>query len=304
MVRGKSIRIFLSDGDVTGIRHAEVVNWTGQAIYCPRNLVRELSSWSESQKPGVYFLIGEDENTMGAKVYIGEAENVYLRLLNHLTTKEYWNEVVFFTNKDENLTKGHIKYLESRLIELAYTVKRYVVVNTVNPQLSSLPRGDRDSMEEFIDNIRLLLGTLGHKLLEPLLILPKAQIDEIKYDEKTVVDKQHKTFATDTKLFLKIGKLTASGFLTNEGLVVLANSHASFQDRDSLAHFWQDLKAKLISKNILVSRGSYYEFTENYLFKSPTAAGSIISGYSINGRECWKDKSGKTINQLEQISTS
>jgi hypothetical protein len=29
---GRTIRIFLADGDVAGIRHAEIVNWTGQAL--------------------------------------------------------------------------------------------------------------------------------------------------------------------------------------------------------------------------------------------------------------------------------
>ncbi len=305
MVRGKSIRIFLSDGSVTGIRHAEVVNWTGQAIYCPRNQISELSNWTESKRPGVYFLFGEDENTLEPKVYIGEAENVFTRLQNHLSTKEYWNEVIFFTNKDENLTKGHIKYLESRLIDLAYSVKRYILDNTVSPQLSTLPRGDRDSMEEFIDNIRLLLGTLGHKLLEPFLNQHKLTSDDVSNESEEITEQkpEQKIIATDTKLFLKIGNLAASGIRTNEGLVVLAGSYASYQDRDSLAHFWRDLKAKLISQNILVPRGSYYEFTQNYLFKSPTAAGSIISGYSINGRECWKDEFGKTINELEQLTS-
>ena len=33
---GKTIRIYLADGTATGIRHAELVNWTGQAIVCPR----------------------------------------------------------------------------------------------------------------------------------------------------------------------------------------------------------------------------------------------------------------------------
>lgn len=58
MIRGKSIRIYLADGTVTGIRHAEIVNWTGQGIACPRKKVSDLQHWEEAQKPGVYFLFG------------------------------------------------------------------------------------------------------------------------------------------------------------------------------------------------------------------------------------------------------
>jgi hypothetical protein len=53
---GKSIRVFLADSTVAGIRFAEVVNWTGQAIACPRSRLGELMTWPEVAKPGVYFL--------------------------------------------------------------------------------------------------------------------------------------------------------------------------------------------------------------------------------------------------------
>lgn len=50
---GKTVRIYLADGSPTGIRHAEVGNWTGQAIVCPRARIGELSNWMESQRPGI-----------------------------------------------------------------------------------------------------------------------------------------------------------------------------------------------------------------------------------------------------------
>ena len=111
MTIGKSIRIYLADGTVTGIRHAELVNWTGQAIACPRNRIGELSGWDESKRPGVYFLFGYDDVVGQPIAYIGEAENVLYRLQSHVMNKDFWNEVVFFTYKDKNLTKAHVKYL-------------------------------------------------------------------------------------------------------------------------------------------------------------------------------------------------
>lgn len=94
----------MSDGTVTGIRHAEIVNWTGQAVACPRNKVSGLSGWEESQLPGVYFLFGFSDTSDKPTGYIGEAENVLIRLQDHLVKKDFWNEIIFFTNKDENLT--------------------------------------------------------------------------------------------------------------------------------------------------------------------------------------------------------
>ena len=126
---GKTIRIYLADGSVSGIRHAEIVNWTGQAVSSPRTKNKSLVDWDESKKPGVYFLFGIDEESGRDAVYIGEAENVFDRLQNHIANKDFWNEVIFFTNKDENLTKSHVKYLESRLIKLVKGLGRYVVLN-------------------------------------------------------------------------------------------------------------------------------------------------------------------------------
>lgn len=63
MAFGKSIRIYLKDGSVTGIKFGEVVNQTIQAIASPRSRVSELASNAECKRPGVYFLFGQDEET-------------------------------------------------------------------------------------------------------------------------------------------------------------------------------------------------------------------------------------------------
>jgi hypothetical protein len=167
MTIGKTIRIYLADGTPLGIRHAELVNWSGQAVVCPRGRMGELASWNECQRPGVYILVGDDESGTKDLVYIGEAENVLTRLQGH-RNKDFWTRVVFFTSKDDNLTKAHVKYLEARIIELALDADRARVENGNSPQRPSLPRAERDSMEEFLGPVRTLLGALGFNLLQPI----------------------------------------------------------------------------------------------------------------------------------------
>jgi hypothetical protein len=125
---GKSIRVYLADATVTGIRYAELVNWTGQAIACPRNRLTELASWPETSKPGVYFLFESRFGDSKPIAYIGESENVCQRLTSHDRNKEFWSEVVIFTSKDENLTKAHIKFLESSLVGLSKYADRYQLI--------------------------------------------------------------------------------------------------------------------------------------------------------------------------------
>lgn len=291
---GKTIRIYLDDGSVSGIRHAEIVNWTGQAVSSPRSKIKTLASWEESKKPGVYFLFGVDEESGEDAVYIGEAENVFDRLQNHLANKDFWNEVVFFTSKDENLTKSHVKYLESRLVQLAKLSERHVVINGNEPQLPVLPRGDRDAMDEFVTNLKILLGAVGYKTLESL----EQRKTEI-YTEKESQTVESPNFGV-LELLLKIKGINAQSHLTDEGIVVLATSHASKDVKDSLSTGYKKLREQLIQNGTLEKTNNGYVFTKNQLFKSPSQAAAIIVGYSINGRHHWQTKNGTTLKSIEE----
>ena len=92
-------------------------------------------------------------------VYVGEAESIRDRLRNHLD-KDFWNHVIFFISKDENLTKAHIRYLEGRLIEQAKDTGRSVVMNGQSSG-AKLPESDREDMEIFLNRIHQLLPVLG-----------------------------------------------------------------------------------------------------------------------------------------------
>jgi len=105
---GKKLTVYLANGIPTGIRHVEIANWSGQAIACPRSRLKELGEWPEASRPGVYILFEKQSGETGDRAYVGESENVNRRLKDHLREKDFWNEVVFFTSKDDNLTKSHI----------------------------------------------------------------------------------------------------------------------------------------------------------------------------------------------------
>lgn len=294
MTIGKTIRIYLDDGSVSGIRHAEIVNWTGQAVSSPRSKIKALASWVESKKPGVYFLFGVDEETGEDAVYIGEAENVFDRLQNHLTNKDFWNEVVFFTSKDENLTKSHVKYLESRLVQLAKSSARHVVLNGNEPQLPVLPRGDRDAMDEFVSNLKILLGVVGHKTLESIE-LRKTEVQDEQENQPLEISN-----LDVLELLLKVKRINARAHLTDEGIVILAGSQASKEVKDSLSSGYKKLREQLIQNGTLGQASNGYVFTKNQLFKSPSQAAAIIVGYSINGRHHWQTESGETLKSIEE----
>lgn len=300
MTLGKSIRIYLKEGSVTGIKFAEVVNQTIQSLSCPRTKISELNKHfpKEINTQGVYFLIGFEEGTGKQVVYIGEAENVWDRLKNHDLKKDFWNEVIVFTSKDDNLTKSHIKYLESRVVEITNEIKRYGLKNGNNPTLSSLPLPDKDAMEEYLSNIKILTGTLGHKFLEdPIAIKNISEINA----SITAATENNIIINTngELELSLNISGIKASAIQTNEGLVVLEGSQAS--NNPTKNYGYRTLRDNLLSERVIKSNSDGgLSFTRNYLFNSVSAAAAVILGYSVNGRNVWKNNEGKSIKEIEK----
>ena len=151
---GKTIKLFLVDADPDGRMICELSNWTGKAYRIPRGKVKDCADRPELKSTAVYILFGRPESsTEKPRAYIGEAENIYSRLVQHVAEKEFWNEAVVFISKDENLNKAHIKYLESRLHELATNAGRFHIQNGNTPTKSSISESDQAEMEEFIENI-------------------------------------------------------------------------------------------------------------------------------------------------------
>lgn len=290
---GKSIRIYLADATVTGIRYAELVNWTGHAIACPRNRLNELKNWPESSKPGIYFLFEGRFGSSKPTAYIGESENVAQRLTNHDRKKDFWSEVVIFTSKDENLTKAHIKYLESALVYLSKNADRYELENGNTPSESSLPRADRDAMKEFIENVRMVLGTLGYSILEPIL--------KSKNSSETIVESCDLNESENVlrNLFFTVNNLSAQGAVTDEGFVLKKGSQLSKSNSESMPGKLLTTKEKLLVDGVLKDEGAYLVASEDILFNSSSYAAAIVAGTSRSGSQSWKTTTGKTIKKVE-----
>ena len=276
---GKTIKIFLIDGEPNGRMSCELSNWTGKAYKIPRIKIKDCSDRKDLNTTGVYLLLGKNDDGKES-VYIGEAETILKRLNQHLTQKDFWNETIVFVSKDDNLNKAHIKYLESRLFEIASQTKRYKVENSVAPTQSSISESDKAEMEEFIDNIKMLVNTLGHKLFDERPEAKPQQDQDYFYIKGTK--------GADSK-----------GMPTSEGFVVFKGSKANLETVNSMQASLVRFRNRLINENILINKDNYYEFGEDYTFSSPSTAGTIIMGRTTNGLIEWKQKDGKTLKDFE-----
>ena len=277
----KTIKIFLIDGEPNGLKTAELSNWVGQAIVVPRNKLKEIKQRPECNKPAVYFLIGkENEEALLPTAYIGEAESLWNRLSTHDSSKDFWQTAVAFVSKDNNLTKAHVRYLESRCLFLANKAKRCDLENGTESTLPSLPEADTAEMEEFLDNLKLLLSALGYPILQEV----------VAKEQKNISD----------PIFICKGKdAMASGRMTNDGFVVYQGSTATTNISNAVIERNQKIIEKLLSNKYLEKKGNnLYIFVKDYVFNSPSAASDIILGNSTSGWKKWKTESGKTLEDI------
>ena len=281
MAYGKSIELFLVNGTADSLIIAELSNWNGKAIKIPRI---EISSCNRDDitQAGVYFLFCKEDDGSDS-VYIGEAENVKDRLVQHLRDyqsekeKYYWSTAVVFIGRD--LNKALIRYLENRFVEIARASKRYLVLTKNTYRNTVMKESQIAVMEEFVDNVKILINALGYKVLEPF-----AQVDP---SNDTVDDKL---------LYITSGSVNATGKVTAEGFVVFAG--ATLNEKmsvKSLSAGMQKQRKKLFDS----SKVNNLVTTEDILFSSSSAAADFILGYSVSGPRTWKNKDGRTLKELE-----
>ena len=277
MTRGITITNYLVSGNPEGVILAYMSNWTGQAIKIPRNLFPESKKYEEINRPGIYFLIGQNEDNPDDKiVYIGEANNISERLVYHIRddNKSFFETIIAFSSKDENLTVSHTKYLELKLIDQLSKGTDYRTINKKEGNKVNLPRMVIDEMDTYLDNMIVLIPTLGFDLFGTKDSLGKSQNEEI-----------------DSELFLEVGNTKAESELTSNGLLVKKGSLFNEKETNSLSGSYSNLRKTLLEKSVIQKEkdSGKYIFLDNYEFSSPSQAAAIILGYSINGENCLEE---------------
>ena len=282
---GKTIKLFLIDGDTNGRLTCELSNWTGKAYKIPRNLIRICTDRPELQTTGVYMLMNRNTDlSEKGEIYIGEAEDILKRLSQHLKEKDFWNDAIIFISKDENLNKAHIKYLENRLHQIAIHANRYDVINSQTPTKSCISESDKAELEEFLSNILTLVSTLGFNAFQQIRQVDKR--DDLEISE-------------DLFYISAVRGANGVGKTTSEGFVVFENSQVADPVTNSYPKTIQKIRDALLSEGVIIKKDNKLILSRDYLFSSSSSAAMIIMGRSANGLTEWKLKSGKTLQDYE-----
>ena len=276
--RGRTLKLYLVDGSPSGVITAELGNWSGKVLVASRSVLPDLIKRPETDQTGVYLLIGPDpEGSSRTLVYVGESDTVKKRLVSHDSdeAKQFFTRICVIVSKDENLTKAHGRYLESRILTLIREATRARAVNGTKPEFSGLPEPEIADMEGFLSEIEVLLPVLGFDLLRK------------GADAESLGDA---AAGKNPSFLLNVAGVTARAREAGGEFVVLSGSTARVKEIKKCPDGIKTLRRELVEDHALVQEagGEFYRFKRDVPFGSPSGAASTVYGGKLNGRKRWK----------------
>lgn len=281
-INPKTIQIFLPEGDPKGIKIASIRTRNIEVIYFSRNNLENLYKvMQKKNKVGIYFLIGLNEKEQ-EEIYVGEAEDVVVRIGQHNKNKDFWQKGYFVVDNNGLLTKSHIKYLENFTYNKIKEADKIILNNETEPTKSHVDETiEADLNGDIFETIEVLLSLLiGDNIFE------KIEKKSNKKDGEIFICK-------DSKGSYAEGKYLENGFLVFKGAKINLNTTNSFVGGSE-----EKMRNFLINNKIIIKENNCYILQKDYLFKSPSIAGAIILGMRVNGWLWWKTKDGKTLNEV------
>jgi hypothetical protein len=217
------------------------------------------------------------------RLYVGEADDLRTRIDQHVVSKDFWTLVIAFISKDENLNKAHVRYLESRLCQIAKEAGRVTLDNGNAPAEPKMSEPDQAEMEVFLDQVLTILPLLGVDAFRLGQSKPSSPGDNFVCSQDTV---------------------KAYGRPDGDGFAVFKESLARKTPVPSIPETYSLLRDKLSKQGVLVDDGNLLKFAKTYVFNSPSAAAAVVLGRSANGLVEWKTSAGKTLKQSETEKVS
>ena len=288
--RGRTLKLYLVDGSPSGVITAELGVSSVRAAVATRTALPDLIRREEATRTGIYLLVGPDPDLPGRQlVYVGEGDQVRTRLAAHDSdeSKDFFTRAVLIVSKDENLTKAHSRYLESRVIAAIRGAGRAKLVNGTEPPFKGLPEPEIADMERVLDEIEVLLPVLGFDILRPA--------GQEAGAASTTPAKTQPGIPSASNVEGPVFTFTESGAdakarEANGEFVVLAGSLAKRQEVPSCGEGLKRRRAQLVADGVLTPAddSKFLRFTADAAFDSPSGAAGVVYGGNVSGNRYWK----------------
>lgn len=273
MAISKKLEMIYHNGQPDGIRSIRRSLSTMTTYVIPRPLLSEAKNISGINRPGIYYLINEDDGNKIVQLYIGQTRNGITRLDDHNRSKDFWNKAIMFLAESKTFTLDMISGLEKFAIIKAQESKRYKVENNIVPKYE-IDEYDLAAVEEIYEEIQFIMATQGYKMNDAKSTLNEADI-----------------------LHTTRNGITAFGIYDSEKFDVLEGSQINI-DKPAHLQKYNRQREELISQQSIVNVDGKYILKVTLDFKTPSGASDFVLGGSTNGWVEWKNKDGKTLDEL------
>lgn len=287
--RGKTVMLFLMDKDVNARIKATIPGWTGVVYKIPRTSIDDCKDRDHLKQSGVYMLFGTNDESGDLSAYIGQAsarkdgEGLLKRISEHKSSseEEYWTDAIAITTTDDTFGPTEISYLENRLHRIAVEANRCNIKNGIDPSRGNVSEEKECELEDFIDNVQIIMAALGNKSLSPI-------------NEATPLSQDHAE-TTRPLLHIRTSKVDATGRQTSDGFIVFKGSKLAPNPTPSCPNH---LRSKRESLHTSISDDAI--LLEDVLFNSPSTASGFVKYASSNGRNDWVTEDGRSLQYLEE----
>lgn len=273
MATSKKLETIYYNGQPDGIRSIRRHLSTITTYVIPRPLLSEAKKISAITRPGIYYLINENDENKIAQIYIGQTRNGIARLDDHNRSKDFWNKAIMFLADNKTFSLDMISGLEEYAILKAHESKRYKVENSVSPKYE-IDEYDLPSIEEVYDEIQFIMATLGYKM----------------DDAKQYNDNREVFHATRNGIL-------AYGVYMGDKFQVLEGSQINLAKSATLEKYNKQRAELQASGDIVMQNGSNI-LKITLEFNTPSGASDFILGGSTNGWVEWKNTNGKTLDEV------
>ena len=273
MAINKKLETIYHNGRPDGIRSIRRNLSTMTTYVIPRPLLQDSKNISGINRPGIYYLINENDDNKIAQIYVGQTRNGVARLDDHNRQKDFWNKAIMFLADSKTFTLDMISGLEKYAIQKAQESKRYKVENSVVPKYE-IDEYDLAAVEEVYDEIQFIMATQGYKM----------------DDTKTATQMGEVLHTTRNGI-------VATGVYDGEKFEVLEGSEINLTKKCNLERYNQQRK-KLRDQNSITEKDGKCILNITLDFKTPSGASDFVLGGSTNGWTEWKNKDGKTLDEV------
>ncbi len=273
MATSKKLETIYYNGQPDGIRSIRRHLSTITTYVIPRPLLSEAKKISAITRPGIYYLINENDENKIAQIYIGQTRNGIARLDDHNRSKDFWNKAIMFLADNKTFSLDMISGLEEYAILKAHESKRYKVENSVSPKYE-IDEYDLPSIEEVYDEIQFIMATLGYKM-----------------DDAKQYNENREIFHTTRNGILAYGVYMGDKFQVLEGSQINLAKSATLEK-------YNKQRAELLASGDIVMQNGSNILKITLEFNTPSGASDFILGGSTNGWVEWKNTNGKTLDEI------